>query len=72
MRTMRPVCTNCQVFMKCAKNGYVVGFKLGRRYDSDRFECQECGASIALLAQTFHKEPPHNGKPVTADIIVKE
>lgn len=69
---MPPVCTDCGVFMRCAKNGYVVGFQTGRRYDSDQYQCPECGVRVAILAQAPHKEPPANGEPIKADCMMRE
>ena len=52
-----PVCTKCGLWMKCKQNGHTVGFKSGRTYDADQYECVECGARIALLAVAHHPEP---------------
>jgi len=72
MSSHRPICTACGREMKCVKNGYIIGYELGRRYDSDRFECDECGASVALLAAEPHPEPMDGRKPVEPDCMVKE
>jgi len=72
MATYAPICTKCGREMRCKKNGYIIGFRLGRRFDSDRFECEYCGASVAILAQAPHPEPPPNGHRVKADCIVRE
>ena len=45
-----PVCPKCCVWMRCKKNGHAVGTATGRRWDSDLFECPECGSQVALLA----------------------
>ena len=67
-----PICPAHGVFMHCKQNGHVVGFKCGRRYDSDLFACPECGARVALLAPEHHPEPlPLNAEPVRADTMMR-
>jgi hypothetical protein len=70
---LQPVCTECGIFMRCKQNGHVVGFQSGRRYDSDQYECAECGAKVALLADAHHPEPtPLNAVGVTPDTTMRE
>jgi hypothetical protein len=72
MPARRPVCTKCGVEMKCEKNGYVIGYESGRRYDSDRYECHKCGNSVAITAPEHHTEPSANGIPAKADCMITE
>ena len=59
--------------MRCKKNGHIVGFKAGRRYDSDMFECSECGGAVALLAAEPHQEPlPLNAVPVVPHTMMRD
>lgn len=69
---MNPVCAKCGVFMRCKKNGYVVGFHLGRRYDSDLYECLECDNEVAILAAVAHPDTPANGIPATPDLRMRK
>lgn len=69
---MNPICTECGIIMSCRKNGYVIGFMSGRRYDSDLFGCKECGGEVAIPANEPHPDTPMNGVPVYPNVMMRE
>lgn len=64
----RPVCVPCKMVMRCAKNEFDVQIIGGAYYSGDRWECNECGASVVVGFGSATNPSPHHESIEVQDV----
>jgi len=54
------ICCECQVEMKCNKNGVGADFGHGHVYAGDRYICSVCGKEIIRTNDSANHDPEYN------------
>lgn len=53
------ICVGCRTEMKCEKNGVGADFGNGHVYNSDRYWCRSCGATVMVTVRTPMHDPDY-------------